>query len=1222
MHNAIKILIIEDSSSLILTYLSILKNHGYLVNYKQVLHLIDYEEELENNHWDIILSQIKSAEISALNALKILRKKSLKIPLIVISSRTSEKLIVEHIKNGAANYISKKNIKTLGPVVEEVIEEQRNANETNVQNNLQKNNITPIDSIKLKDNTLLNKNIEEELYITQNEFINLSDSSPGLMGTFYQRADGSICMPYVSRQIENLYGLTPEDVKEDATKLLEKNHPDDIARVKKTIAESAKKLTPWHCEFRVVHPTRGVIWLEGSTNPKPHPEGGVIWYGFIHDITMRKIIEEQLKTKERHTKSLLRISKHLEVAKTYEEVVEFAYKEIKDIIGYNNLWVYLFNTDKTKARILAAKGPISSKLFDDIKIAELNIKGDWMLEEIATSNQPVIIEDAINDNRTNKDIIKYLGNRSIINIPINISGKILGSVGVGTFFDEGTKIPSNVELEYLKWLSSQLAATISKINIQIERDKVEIELRESEKRYRLITENTADTIAVFDLNFKPIYVSPAVKKIRGYTAEETLSQTIDQILTPKSLEIVSNELKNQLNQELNFDKDFERNVLLELEEYCKDGNIIQVETSASFIRDINKTPVSILTLSRDITERKLNEKKIIQSELKYRELTENSPYNIMLYDSEGKFLYANRNSYSELNINFSEMLGKKITVNENYPPSKIYVKKIESVLNSGIPEEFELLIPNKNNQVRNHIIKLTPEHDNNGKVIGVIAFGIDVTEEKLYKAELEESKRKFQNIIELSPIGIYQSSPEGKFLLANNKLAQILGYDSIEELLQLEIAKDIYIDSTSRSTLINQIISGSENRDYELKWKKKDGSTVWITNSVRVEKDEDGNILYFEGFVKDIDAQKKSEMDLLKLYTAVEQSSATIVITDLEGNIEYANPKFKSLTGFDIFEAKGKNPRIISSGKHSKEFYKNMWNTIKSGKDWLGEIENKKKNGELFWESAIISPIKDSNNQITNFVAIKEDITEKKRIMQELVDAKDKAEEMNRVKSIFFANMSHELRTPFVGIMGYADLLSQSLTDPEEKEMAIGLLNTAKRMRDTLTKILNLSKLEFNEIEYRPNRFDVAVTLNTIYKEFYISAQKKNIVLKIIKDFESLEINSDESLLFEILNNLVSNAVIYTEKGEIIISASIEKKNNKDILIIKVIDTGIGIPKDKQEIIWQEFRQASEGTTRNYQGIGLGLSIAKKYANLIGARIYLESEIGKGTHFYIEIPIL
>ncbi|MBK7105431.1 MAG: PAS domain S-box protein [Ignavibacteriae bacterium] len=1221
MLKKINILIIDDSSNLIFAYLSVLKNQSFIVNHKQVLSLIDFEVELENNNWDVIFSEIKLPEISALNALKILRKKNLKIPLIVITTRTSEKLIIEHIKNGAANYIFKKNIKTLGHVILEAIEENRNELVTNVQNYTKKN-VSYIDNIKkIKDDPISIKSTEAEQFITQNEFKNLSDSSPGLMGTFYQRPNGSICMPFASKQIEYLYGLTPEEVKEDASKLLARNHPDDIERVKKTIAESAENLTPWHCEFRVIHPSRGVIWLEGSTNPKPHPDGGVIWYGFIHDITKRKIIEEQLKIKERHSQSLLRLSKHFEVAQTYEEILEFAYTEIKEIIGYKNLWVYLFNSDKTKARVIAVKGPISFKIFDDIKVAELNIHGDRMLEEIATSYQPVIIEEAINDNRTNKDIVKYLGNRSIINIPITISEKILGSVGLGTFNEEGIKIPSNIELDFLKSLSSQLAATISKINMELERDKVEIELRESEKRYRLITENTADTIAVFDLNFKPIYVSPSVKKLRGFTVEETLGQTIDQILTPKSLEIVSNELKNQFKQELNNEKDIERNVLLELEEYCKDGSLIQVETSASFIRDINKIPISILTLTRDITERKLNEQKLIQSELKYRELTENSPYNIMLYDSDRKFLYANRNSYFELGLNLSELLGKKINVNENFTPSKIYVNKIESVLNSGIPEEFELLIPDKNNQLRNHNIKLTPEHDNSGKVIGVIAFGTDVTDEKVYKAELEESKRKFQNIIELSPVGIYQSSPEGKFLLANNRLVQILGYDSIEELLQLELEKDIYFDSSSRSTLINQIISGSESRDYELKWKKKNGSTIWITNSVRVEKDENGNILYFEGFVKDIDAQKKSEMELLKLYTAVEQSSATIVITDLEGNIEYANPKFKTLTGFDLNEAKGKNPRIISSGKHSKEFYKNMWDTITSGKDWLGEIENRKKNGELFWESAVISPIKNSNNQITHFVAIKEDITEKKRIMQELVDAKEKAEEMNRVKSIFFANMSHELRTPFVGIMGYADLLSQSLSDHEEKEMAIGLLNTAKRMRDTLTKILNLSKLEFNEIEYRPNRFDITVILNTILKEFYITAQKKNIILRIVKDFESLEINTDESLLFEILSNLVSNAVIYTEKGEIIISASIIMKENKDVLLLKVEDSGIGIPKEKQEIIWQEFRQVSEGTTRNYQGTGLGLSIAKKYIKLIGAKIYLESEINKGTTFFIELPI-
>ena len=154
-----------------------------------------------------------------------------------------------------------------------------------------------------------------------------------------------------------------------------------------------------------------------------------------------------------------------------------------------------------------------------------------------------------------------------------------------------------------------------------------------------------------------------------------------------------------------------------------------------------------------------------------------------------------------------------------------------------------------------------------------------------------------------------------------------------------------------------------------------------------------------------------------------------VVITDPNGNIEFANPKFSEVTGYSVDEAKGKNLRILKSGYHSKEFYSNIWETILAGKIWQGEFRNKKKNGELYWENALISPLKDTEGNITHFVAVKEDVTSKKKMIQELIEAKEKAEEMNRIKSSFFANMSHELRTPMVGILGFSEVLMSELKD-------------------------------------------------------------------------------------------------------------------------------------------------------------------------------------------------
>ncbi|MDP3452182.1 MAG: PAS domain S-box protein [Bacteroidales bacterium] len=176
-------------------------------------------------------------------------------------------------------------------------------------------------------------------------------------------------------------------------------------------------------------------------------------------------------------------------------------------------------------------------------------------------------------------------------------------------------------------------------------------------------------------------------------------------------------------------------------------------------------------------------------------------------------------------------------------------------------------------------------------------------------------------------------------------------------------------------------------------------------------------ILQVTNFIK----KQKSEEKLKLLNRAVEASSISVVITDAEGNINYVNPYFTELTGYSNEELLGKNPRLLKSGNQPKSFYVELWNTILSGKEWTGEFRNKKKNGELYWENAIIAPILNSQGKITNFVAIKEDVTERKKILEELVDAKEHAEESDRLKSAFLANMSHEIRTPLNGILGCSE---------------------------------------------------------------------------------------------------------------------------------------------------------------------------------------------------------
>lgn len=367
--------------------------------------------------------------------------------------------------------------------------------------------------------------------------------------------------------------------------------------------------------------------------------------------------------------------------------------------------------------------------------------------------------------------------------------------------------------------------------------------------------------------------------------------------------------------------------------------------------------------------------------------------------------------------------------------------------------------------------------------------------------------------------------------------------------------------------------------------------------------------------------RKKAEEIANRLSKGIEQSPICIIVTDKKGNIEYVNPKFTSVTGYTSKEVIGKNPRLLKSGEQSYEFYRNLWETILSGKDWQGELHNKKKNGELFWESAMISPVLDETNNITHFIALKEDITEKKMMIEDLISAKEKAEEMNRLKSSFLANMSHELRTPLNGILGFAEILKDDLKDDESKNMAQIIFRSGQRLHSTLNQILDLTTLESSVSKVVRE----VVNINQIIEEsctlYKADAAKKNLDLSFESKSKEISLYTDKNILLNTINNLVDNAIKYTHEGSVTLSLSEESIEGMKNVVIEVKDTGIGIEADNLEIIFDEFRQASEGYGRSFEGSGLGLSICRKYMKLIGGHIKVRSEIYRGSTFRIEIPV-
>ena len=364
-----------------------------------------------------------------------------------------------------------------------------------------------------------------------------------------------------------------------------------------------------------------------------------------------------------------------------------------------------------------------------------------------------------------------------------------------------------------------------------------------------------------------------------------------------------------------------------------------------------------------------------------------------------------------------------------------------------------------------------------------------------------------------------------------------------------------------------------------------------------------------------------AQVSLKKLSTAVEQSPLSIFITDTGGIIEFVNPAFTETTGYSAEESIGKNSNILKSGKQTQKLYADLWKTIKEGKKWEGEIVNKRKNGELIWVINSISPIKDNNEQIINYVAIQADISAQKKLENELIKSKENAEKASKAKSEFLANMSHEIRTPMNAVLGISEALYYKLDSSQHQKMLGSVLSSGKLLLSLLNDILDLSKIEAGMLELSPhptNLIGVVEEIKLLYNE-KVKTEKVDINIFTSGNFPA-SIILDELRIKQVIFNLVGNAVKFTHKGYVNIGLDYSTTKNKlGELIITIEDSGIGIPEAQQKLIFQPFKQAELSGGR-FGGAGLGLSISQRLIKKMNGVIEVNSKEGKGSVFTVRLP--
>ena len=771
-----------------------------------------------------------------------------------------------------------------------------------------------------------------------------------------------------------------------------------------------------------------------------------------------------------------------------------------------------------------------------------------------------------------------------------------------------------------------------------EKKEVERALIASENKFRQIFEKSSDSIFILQ-NGLFIDCNHATLKLLGYTSKNELLNTTPSKISPKFQPdgLVSDVKANKMI-ELALKNGGHRFEWVHLK---KNGEYVPTEVVLTAITNESNNWLLHCTV-RDISDRKKAEQELIVSENKFRSIFHSLTTGmIIVVDENGKILEWNEGAELNFGYDRQEMLNKSLTMlmperyREGHKKGLALAVKNRKLAHKG--ETFEMFGLHKNGEEFPIELSLG-SWEGDGKLF-FSAIIIDVTERKLAEKHLLQANSILEDIDSI----VLLTNNKGEVVYTSSCITKLTGYE-IQEVLGNKWWEVTFVDKKESNRIKNELIGYLKNnktisKTYHPRLLKcKDGSLKWFEwhNSRGID-----NCIISVGY--DITSRIRDEQEINKLSIAIDQSPVTVVITDLYGNIEYVNPNFEKTTGYTLKEVKGENSKILKSGKTGVEIYKQLWDTISAGGVWKGEFQNVKKDGTLFWERESIGPVRNKNGDITNYVALKEDVTEKKAIekqlkltlsnLESLVKSKteqienarkkleislSKEKELGELKSKFVATASHQFRTPLTVIQANIGLINMQVDSIESglKEKLYKVTNRiqseVERMTELMNDVLILGKINAGSVKPTFNSTDLLAIVKETAKK-YDDIQNDGRKVKIEVNGEPRNIIIDGKLMEHTISNLISNAFKYSINKPSPVLTLNYKKNQVQI---SVRDFGIGIPSAEVKNLFQEFYRASNAN--DLPGTGLGIAIAKEYAELNGGTLSVTSRLNEGSEFIVD----
>ena len=777
---------------------------------------------------------------------------------------------------------------------------------------------------------------------------------------------------------------------------------------------------------------------------------------------------------------------------------------------------------------------------------------------------------------------------------------------------DGTLIEVRITRLNLKWQGRDAMLVVA--NDVTERKHAERALLEERELLRTLIDNMPDCIYVKDVESRFLIANRGVARLVGADSSDFLLGKTDFEFFPKELAAAYFSDEQAIIQS--------GQALVNQEETSVDakGSPKWLSTSKVPLRDKHGRVIGIIGIGRDITERKQAEEALRAERELLRTLVDNMPDYIYVKDAESRFLLANGGLARLVGAKSAgDLLGK---TDFDYFPRELaagFFSDEQAIIRSGQPlvNQEEASMDAEGNPKWTSTSKV-PLRDKDGQPIGIIGIGRDITERKRAEDALRESNQAMKALVDASPVAIICVDRGGNVTMVNPAAVEMFGWSEAELL-----GGPIPMIPESRREIAQQlraaVLEGNSIRDREVQARKKDGSEIDAIVSMAPLRDAAGEIRGAMDIAVDITGRKQAEAQLRLQAAALESAANAVVITDKSGRIMWVNPAFAAMTGYSDEEIVGRNFSVLNSGKYPKSFFEQMWKTILAGRVWHGEIINRRKDGSLYTEEQTITPVRDEHGEIIRFVAIQQDVTEKKQLAQQLNQAQ-RMESVGRLAG----GVAHDFNNLLTVVLSYSDVLMARVDIDLQARKQLEEIKKAGSRAASLTRQL----LAFSRQQVLEPRF---LNLNSIVTETEKMLRRligEDVELLTKLDPNLSSVKADPGQIEQIIMNLAVNArdamphggKLIIETTDVDLDEEYARRHPSAVpgryVLLSVTDTGIGMDQETKAHIFEPFFTTKEMG----KGTGLGLSTVYGIVKQSGGYIWVYSELGQGSTFKIYLP--